>query len=158
MLLYNSKMARKIIAVNRKARRDYEILESFEAGIVLTGTEIKSLREGRINFKDSYARVQGGEVFLVNAHISPYSHGNVQNHDPLRERKLLLHKSEIKRLRGKTEEKGLTLVPLQAYFIRGRAKVELALARGKARYDKRETIKRRVTQREVERELKQKQY
>jgi len=126
--------------------------------MVLKGTEVKSLREGRINFKDSYAKVQDGEVFLVNAHISPYSHGNLQNHDPLRERKLLLHKSEIKRLTGKTVEKGLTLVPLRAYFVGGRVKVELALARGKRRGDKRETIKRRDAQREVERELKLRQH
>ena len=151
-------MGKKIIAVNRKARRDYEIIESLEAGMVLKGTEVKSLREGRINFKDSYAKVQDGEVFLVNAHISPYSHGNLQNHDPLRERKLLLHKSEIKRLTGKTVEKGLTLVPLSAYFVGGRVKVELALARGKRRGDKRETIKRRDAQREVERELKLRQH
>ncbi len=151
-------MGKKIIAVNRKARRDYEILESFEAGMALKGTEVKSLREGRINFKDSYARVQDGEVFLVNAHISPYSHGNLQNHDPLRARKLLLHKSEIKRLIGKTEEKGLTLVPLRAYFVGGHAKIELALARGKRHGDKRETIKRREAQRDLERELKQQKH
>jgi SsrA-binding protein len=147
-------MGEKIIAINRKARHDYEILESFEAGMALTGTEVKSLREGRVNLKDSYARVENGEVFLVNSHISPYSHGNIQNHEPLRERKLLLHKSEIKRLRGKTEERGLTLVPLKIYFVQGRAKVELALARGKKQYDKREQIKRRDADREIEREFK----
>ncbi len=151
-------MAKKIIAINRKARRDYEIIESLEAGMALKGTEVKSLREGKINFKDSYARIQGGEVYLINAHISPYSHGNLQNHDPLRERKLLLHKFEIKRLTGKTEEKGLTLVPLRAYFVKGRAKIELGLARGKKHIDKRETIKRRVMDREVERELKRRQH
>lgn len=150
-------MDKKIIAVNRKARRDYEIIESLEVGIVLKGTEVKSLREGRLSFKDSYARIQNGEVFLVNAHISPYSHGNVQNHDPLRERKLLLHKAEIRRLVGKTEQKGLTLVPLQAYFVQGNAKLELALARGKRHSDKRETIKRRDAAREMERELKRRQ-
>ncbi len=150
-------MGKQIIAINRKARRDYEIIESFEAGMALKGTEVKSLRDGRLAFKDSYARVQGGEVFLVNAHISPYTHGNLQNHDPVRERKLLLHKYEIKRLTGKTEQKGLTLVPLRAYFVGGRAKVELALARGKKQRDRRETIKRRVTEREVERELKRRQ-
>ena len=150
-------MGKKIIAVNRKARRDYEIIESLEVGVVLKGTEVKSLREGHLNFKDSYAKVQEGEVFLVNAHISPYSHGNLQNHDPLRERKLLLHKSEIRRLVGKTEQKGLTLVPLRAYFVQGHAKVELALARGKRYRDKRETIKRRDATREIERELKRKQ-
>jgi SsrA-binding protein len=147
-------MNQKIVVVNRKARRDYDLLESFEAGMALSGTEVKSLREGKANLKDSYAKIRAGEVFLVNAHISPYSHGNVQNHEPLRERKLLLHKAEIKRLTGKTEQKGLTLIPLKVYFERGRAKVELALARGKREYDKRETIKRRDTQREIERELK----
>lgn len=147
-------MSQKIVTVNRKARRDYDILESIEAGMALRGTEVKSLREGKVNLKDSYAMVRSGEVFLVNAHISPYSHGNVQNHEPLRDRKLLLHKAEIKRLTGKTQEKGLTLIPLKVYFERGRAKVELALARGKREYDKRETIKRRDLQREIERELK----
>lgn len=147
-------MSEKIITVNRKARSDYEILESFEAGMSLRGTEVKSLREGRMNLKDSYAKVQDGEVFLVNAHISPYSHGNIQNHDPLRERKLLLHKHEIKRLRGKTEERGLTLVPLKVYFAHGKAKVELGLARGRKQYDKRDQIKKRESAREAERELK----
>jgi SsrA-binding protein len=150
-------MSDKIVTVNRKARSDYEILESFEAGMSLKGTEVKSLREGRMNLKDSYAKVQDGEIYLVNAHISPYSHGNIQNHEPLRERKLLLHKQEIKRLTGKTEEKGLTLVPLKVYFVRGKAKVELGLARGRKQYDKREQIKKRETQREILRELKSKQ-
>ena len=147
-------MSRKIIAINRRARRDYEIVESFEAGMVLQGTEVKSLRDGRISFKDSYAKIQDGEVFLVNAHISPYSHGNVQNHDPVRDRKLLLHKAEIKRLTGKTEEKGLTLVPLQAYFVGGRAKLQIALARGKRERDKRDTIMKREAERDMEREIK----
>jgi SsrA-binding protein len=150
-------MSDKVVTVNRKARSDYEILESFEAGMSLKGTEVKSLREGRINLKDSYAKVQEGEVFLVNAHISPYSHGNIQNHDPLRDRKLLLHRYEIRRLVGKTEEKGLTLVPLKVYFLRGKAKVELGLARGRKQYDKREQIKKRDTAREVRRELKSRQ-
>lgn len=148
-------MGEKIITLNRKARQDYEIIESLEAGMVLTGTEVKSLREGRMNLKDSYARVQNGEVYLINAHISPYSHGNVRNHEPLRDRKLLLHKAEIKRLTGKTEVKGLTLIPLKAYFSRGRVKLQLALARGKRQYDKRETIKRREAEIEMKRELKQ---
>ena len=151
-------MDKKIIAVNRKAGRDYDIIESFEVGMVLKGTEVKSLREGRMSLKDSYAMVQHGEMFLMNAHISPYSHGNLQNHDPLRERKLLLHKSEIKRLTGKTEERGLTLVPLKVYFFKGRVKVELALAKGKRHHDKRETIKRRDAERDIERELKQRQH
>ena len=148
-------MKDKIIAVNRRARRDYEILESVEAGMALKGSEVKALREGRVNLKESYARVRGGEVFLINAHISPYSHSNLQDHEPLRDKKLLLHKSQIKRLTGKTEEKGLTLVPTKLYFVRGRAKVELALGRGKRQYDKRETIKRRDMEREVKRELKE---
>jgi len=148
-------MKDKIIAINRKARRDYEILECIEAGMALKGSEVKALREGRVNLKESYAKVHNGEVFLVNAHISPYSHSNLQDHDPVREKKLLLHKSEIKRLTGKTQEKGLTLVPTKLYFVRGRAKVELALARGKRQYDKRETIKRRDMEREIKRELKE---
>ncbi|RJP74428.1 MAG: SsrA-binding protein SmpB [Candidatus Abyssobacteria bacterium SURF_17] len=151
-------MGEKIVVFNRKARHNYEIIESFEAGMVLQGTEVKSLREGRMSLKDSYATVDNGEIFLVNAHISPYSHGNIQNHDPLRGRKLLLHKAEIKRLTGKTEEKGLTMIPLKVYFSRGRAKVELALARGKKEYDKREAIKRRDADREIERELKHRQH
>jgi len=146
-----------MVTINRKARSDYDILETLEAGMSLKGTEVKSLREGRMNLKDSYAKMQEGEVYLVNAHISPYSHGNIQNHDPLRERKLLLHKQEIKRLTGKTEEKGLTLVPLKVYFVRGKAKVELGLARGRKHYDKREEIKKRDTEREIRRELKIKQ-
>jgi SsrA-binding protein len=151
-------MEKKLIAVNRKARRDYEILESLEAGLVLKGTEVKSLREGRMSLKDSYATVHDGEMYLLNAHISPYSHGNAFNHEPVRERKLLLHKAEIKRLTGKIEEKGLTLVPMRVYFLRGHAKVELALARGKRHHDKRETIKRRDAERDIERELKRRQY
>lgn len=147
-------MKQKIVTVNRQAKRDYEIIETFEAGMALTGTEVKSLREGKAQLKDSYARVENGEMMLVNSHISPYSHGNIENHDPLRNRKLLLHKAEIKRLRGKIEEKGLTLVPLKIYFARGRAKVELALARGKRQYDKREQIKKRDLEREMQRELK----
>ena len=148
-------MKDKIIVINRRVRRDYEILESIEAGMALKGSEVKALREGRVSLKESYAKVRGGEVFLVNAHISPYSHSSLQDHEPLRDKKLLLHKSEIKRLTGKTEEKGLTLVPTKLYFVRGRVKVELALARGKRQYDKRETIKRRDVEREIKRELKE---
>ncbi len=154
VLLYVECMSEKTVAINRKARRDYEILESFEAGMALKGTEVKSLREGRMNLKDSYAKVQDGEVFLINAHISPYSHGNIQNHDPVRKRKLLLHRQQIKRLTSKTEERGLTLVPLKVYFLRGRAKVELGLARGKREYEKKEAIKRRDAEREMERDLR----
>lgn len=144
------------VATNRRARHDYHILESYEAGIVLTGTEVKSMRAGRLNLKDSFARVEGGEVFLYNMHISPYSHGNRWNHDPTRTRKLLLHKAEIRRLIGRVQQQGLTLVPLRVYFNeRGRAKVELALAQGKKRWDKRRDIAKREAQREVERAMKE---
>jgi len=142
-------------ATNRKAYHDYFIEEKFEAGIVLTGTEVKSLRDGRANLQDSYAGVKDGEVFLYHCHISPYSHGNLMNHDPLRVRKLLLHKKEINKLLGKTQQKGLTLVPLRIYFSeRGKAKVELGLAKGKKQYDRRESIKAREAGREVERAIK----
>lgn len=149
-------MSEKIITTNRKARHEYEILESLEAGIVLAGTEVKSLREGRANLKDSYASVRNGEVFLFNAHISPYTHGNINNHDPLRTRKLLLNKKEIKRLIGKVQEKGLTLIPLRLYFKNGKVKVELALARGKKIYDKRRDIAKRDSERELKRQLRYK--
>ena len=128
----------KIVAENRRARHDYHIHETFEAGIVLTGTEIKSLRGGRANLTDSYARIENGELFLISAHISPYDQGNRFNHEPRRNRKLLMHKSEILRLLGKTREKGYTLVPLKIYLSHGLAKVELALASGKDLYDKRQ--------------------
>jgi SsrA-binding protein len=144
----------KIVTVNRKARHDYEILETYEAGLVLTGTEVKSLRAGRANLKDSYARVEKGEAWLYNMHISPYTHGNIYNHDPTRPRKLLLHRSEIRRLTGKVEERGLTLVPLRIYFKNGYAKVELALARGKKLYDKRRDIAKRDAERELRRVLR----
>lgn len=143
------------VATNRKAYHDYFIEEKFEAGIVLRGTEVKSLREGRVNLQDSYASVKEGEVFLHNCHISPYSHGNVMNHDPTRVRKLLLHKKEIHKLMGRTQQKGLTLIPLRIYFSeRGHAKIELGLAKGKKLYDRRETIKAREAGREVERAIK----
>jgi SsrA-binding protein len=141
----------KQIAHNRKARHNYEILETYEAGIALAGTEVKSLRDGRANFKDSYADVRSEEVWLHGMHISPYSHGNINNHDPERDRKLLLHRNEIRRLIGKTKETGLTLVPLQLYFKRGKVKVELGLAKGKKQYDKREAIAKRDTARETKR-------
>ncbi|HJP13545.1 MAG: SsrA-binding protein SmpB [Nitrospinota bacterium] len=143
----------KIIADNRRARADYTIEETFEAGIALTGTEVKSLREGRANLKESYGDVVGGEVWLVGCHISPYTHGNVNNHEPTRRRKLLLHKYEINRLFGKTQEKGLTLVPMKMYFNRGRAKLELGLGRGKRHGDRRQELKERAVNREVAREL-----
>lgn len=147
-------MAQKLVAKNRKAFHDYEILDRFEAGIVLLGTEVKALREHRVNLKDSYAHVSNGEVWLENCHISPYSHGNMQNHDPLRSRKLLLHKREIDKLAGDTIKSGLTIVPLSIYFIQGKAKVEIGLARGKKLYDKRETARRKAIDREIESELK----
>ena len=146
----------KIVATNRKAFHDYFIEERYEAGIMLQGTEVKSLREGRVNLQDSYASVRGSEVFLHQCHISPYSHGNIMNHDPTRVRKLLLHKTEIHKLLGKTQQKGLTLIPLRIYFSkRGYAKVELGLAKGKKLYDRRETIKSREAGREVQRAIKE---
>jgi SsrA-binding protein len=142
------------ICVNRRARHNYFIDETYEAGLVLVGSEVKSLRDGKANLSDSYARIQKGEALLVNAHISPYPGANQFNHEPTRTRKLLLHGREIERLTGKTKERGLTLIPLRMYFKHGRAKVELGLARGKKLYDKRETIRRKDAQREVERSIK----
>lgn len=147
----------KIVAENRRARHDYHIHETFEAGIVLTGTEIKSLRGGRANLTDSYARIENGELFLISAHISPYDQGNRFNHEPRRNRKLLMHKSEILRLLGKTREKGYTLVPLKIYLSHGLAKVELALASGKDLYDKRQSAAEKDAKREVERTLRDRQ-
>jgi len=147
----------KAICTNRKARRDYEIIETMEAGVVLTGTEVKSLRAGSAHLKDSYAAVERGELFLFNAHISPYRMGNRFNHEPTRTRKLLMHSREIKRLIGKIQEKGLTLVPLKLYFSgAGRVKVELGLARGRRAYDKRRAIADRDAKRELNRALKEK--
>jgi len=137
------------IAENRKAFHDYHILETFEAGIVLLGTEIKAIREGRVNLRDSFARVEDGEVFLYNVNISPYSHRGYADHEPLRPRKLLLHRDEIRKLIGRTVEKGMTLVPVRLYYNKGRVKVAIGLAKGKKEYDKRETIKRREADRET---------
>jgi SsrA-binding protein len=145
----------KVVAANKKAFHDYFILEKIEAGIVLQGTEVKSIREGRLNLKDSYAAVRKGEAYLFNCHISPYSHGNRENHDPTRARKLLLHAREIRRLIGKTQEKGLTLVPLRVYLKRGRIKVELGVARGKKLIDKRETERRKEADREARAAMKE---
>jgi SsrA-binding protein len=139
----------KEVAVNRQAFHNYEILERLEAGLVLTGTEIKSARDGQVNLKDSYGLVKGGEVWLLNCHISPYSHGNYANHDPLRTRKLLLNKSEIRKLIGKTTEKGLTLIPLRFYFKDGRLKCELGLGRGRKLHDKREVSKLKTIDKEA---------
>jgi len=140
-----------VISTNRKAYYDYVILDKFEAGIALKGTEIKSIREGRVNIKDSFARVIKEEIFLMNMHISPYSHGNIQNHDPLRTRKLLLHRNEINKLLGMLTKKGLALIPLSLYFKKNRVKVELALAKGKKEYDRREDIKKKDIMREERR-------
>ena len=142
-------MAEHLIADNRKARHDFHLFDTYEAGVVLLGTEVKAIREGRVNLKDSYGRVEHGEVFLYNLHISPYSHRGYATHEPLRRRKLLLNKIEIRKLIGKTLERGLTLVPVRMYFKNGRVKVALCVAKGKKNYDKRETIRRREIDRET---------
>jgi len=147
--------ANKPIADNRKAFHDYHILETFEAGIALLGTEVKGIREGQANLRDSYARVDNGEVWLFNVHINPYSHRGYVDHDPKRKRRLLLHKYEIRKLIGKTVEKGLTLVPTKMYFKNGKVKVAIALARGKAVHDKRETLRRREVDRETRAAVKE---
>ncbi len=145
---------RKIVARNRKARHEYEILETFEAGLVLKGPEVKSVREGKVGFQDAFARIERGEVWLHNLHISPYEPANRWNEDPDRPRKLLLHRSEIRRLIGKVEEKGLTLVPLEIYFRGGYAKVTLALARGRRLHDRREKLRRREQEAEARRAVR----
>jgi SsrA-binding protein len=144
----------KVIVTNRKAFHDYFVLQKVEAGIALTGTEVKSLRDGAVNLKDSYVSFDGGEAFLVGAHISPYTHGNLQNHEPERKRKLLLHRREIDKLFGQVVEKGLTVVPLRLYFKGGRVKAEIAVVRGKKLFDKRESEKRRELDREAEAAMK----
>ena len=146
----------KVVCQNRKAYHDYHIDETVESGIALLGTEVKSLREGKANLKDGYVIIKGEEVFLLNCHISPYSHGNIMNHDPLRTRKLLLHKKEISRLAGKVIAKGYTLIPLRLYFKDSFAKVEIGLAKGKKLFEKRDTIKEREARREIERAMKSK--
>jgi SsrA-binding protein len=144
----------KIISQNKKAYHDYAIEETVEAGIQLLGTEVKSLREGKANLKDSYVLIKNEEVFLFNCHISPYSHGNIMNHEPLRTRKLLLKRKEIERMRGKAQQKGYTMIPLKIYFKGSFAKVEIGLAKGKKLYEKRETIKEREAKRTIERAMK----
>ena len=141
------------IAVNRRARHDFHSDETFEAGVALMGSEVKALRAGKANLKDSYGRIENGEVWLWNAHISPYSPASQFGHEPTRTRKLLLHRDEISRLHGKVKEKGLTLIPLRLYFKNGRAKIELGLARGKKQHDKRDSIREREVRREIDREL-----
>ncbi|ASS90318.1 MAG: SsrA-binding protein SmpB [Bacillaceae bacterium] len=152
-----SKGEGKLIAQNKKAHHDYFIEETYEAGIVLQGTEIKSIRAGRANLKDAFARVEKGEVFLHNMHISPYEQGNRYNHEPLRTRKLLLHRREINKLIGATKEQGYSLVPLKLYIKNGFAKVLIGLGKGKKKYDKREDLKRKEAKREIERAFQQKQ-
>lgn len=149
-------MAEKLIAQNRKARHDYQILNSYEAGLALRGTEVKSLRAGNMTLKDSYVDVSGDELFLVGAYIAPYEQGNINNHEPERKRKLLMHKHEIERLASTVAEKGLTIVPLRVYFKNGRAKVEIGLAKGKQTVDKRDSIKEREAKREIDRAIKNK--
>ncbi len=144
----------QLIASNRKAHHNFDILETYEAGLVLRGTEVKALRDGRADLKESYARIEGGEAWLLGCHISHYAQGNRANHDPLRPRKLLLHRAQIGRLLGKIMEKGLTLVPLRLYFKEGRAKVELGLARGRKTLDKRHVIREREERREMDREVR----
>jgi SsrA-binding protein len=146
--------AQQSIAENRKAFHDYHLLETFEAGIVLMGTEVKAIREGRVNLRDSFARVEDGEIYLYNVNISPYSHRGYADHEPLRRRKLLLHREEIRKLIGKTVEKGMTLVPTRLYYKNGRVKIAVSLAKGKQAYDKRETIKRREADRETRAAIK----
>lgn len=142
------------IARNPRATHDYHVMETWEAGIVLTGTEVKSLRHGKASIKEAYARLRNGEVFLEGMNITPYEQGNRHNHDPVRSRKLLLHRREIERLIGAVEQKGLTLVPLELYFRNGKAKIVIALGRGKKQHDRREDIKRRIADREVARAIK----
>ena len=152
-----TKSSIKIVAENRKARHDYHIHETYEAGIALTGTEVKSLRAGKANLKDSYAHVENGEMMISQMHISPYEQGNIFNHDPMRKRKLLMHKKEILKLFGKTREKGYSLVPLKLYFTRGKAKLQIALASGKKNYDKRQDIAARDAKRDMERAMRDRQ-
>jgi SsrA-binding protein len=147
--------AQRVVAENRKALHDYHILETFEAGVVLQGTEVKSIREGRVNLRDSYARVEAGEVFVYNIHISSYSNRGYADHEPTRRRKLLLHRQEIRKLIGKTVEKGMTLVPLRLYFKGGKFKLAVSLARGKQEHDKRDAIRKREVDRETRAAIKQ---
>jgi SsrA-binding protein len=147
--------AQKNIAENRKAFHDFLMLETFEAGMALLGTEVKSIREGNVNLRDSFARIESGEIWIYNVHINPYSHRGYSDHEPTRRRKLLLHRAEIRKLIGKTVEKGMTLVPTRMYFKNGHVKVAIALAKGKKAHDKRETIKRRETERETRAAVKE---
>ncbi|MEW6581069.1 MAG: SsrA-binding protein SmpB [Chloroflexota bacterium] len=145
---------RKVISTNRKARHDYELLDTFEAGLVLTGSEIKSIRAGHVNLREGYILPRDGELWLINTHIASYDQAGRYGHDPLRPRKLLLHRKEIERILARVQEKGLTIVPTLLYLVRGRAKIEVALARGKRQYDKREALRKRDSQRQIERSLR----
>ena len=145
----------RVVAKNRKARHEFHVLQTWEAGLVLQGTEVKSLRDGKANLADAYARLDGGELWLYNMHVSPYEAGNRFNHDPLRRRKLLMHRGELRRLVGEVEQKGLTLVPLDVHFSGGIAKVDLALVRGKKLHDKRDTLRERAVARDMERGIKE---
>ena len=145
---------RNVISTNRKARHDYELLDTIEAGLVLTGSEIKSIRPGHVNLREGYIQPRDGELWLVNTHIASYDQAGRHGHDPLRPRKLLLHRKEIERILARVQEKGLTIVPTLLYLVRGRAKIEIALARGKRQYDKREALRRRDSQRQIERSLR----
>jgi SsrA-binding protein len=151
----DKKSPERVVAENRKAFHDYHIVETFEAGVALQGTEVKSIREGRVNLRDSYARVEGDEVFLYNVHISAYSHRGYADHEPTRRRKLLLHRQEIRKLIGKTVERGMTLVPIRVYFKNNRIKVAISLAKGKQAHDKREAIRKRETDRETRAAVKE---
>jgi len=144
----------KVVATNRKARHDYFLLETLEAGLVLQGSEIKSIRAGQISLKEAYVRVDGDQAWLVNAHVAPYNPASRENHDPLRDKKLLLHKREIKKLWDEVRQKGTTIIPVRVYLSQGRAKVEIAVAKGKKKYDKRQDLKKRDAQREIDRALK----
>ena len=152
------KTGTKVIAVNRKARHDYFVEDTFECGIALAGTEVKSLRAGTVNLKDSYCHVEGGELYAIGIHVSPYEHGNIFNREPLRDRRLLMHKREIMKLHGLVSQKGYTLVPLSVYFKGSRLKVEIGLCRGKKLYDKRDSIAKAESDREIERRLKDRTY
>jgi len=158
MSVSNDKDEIKNVAVNRKARHEYHILDTYEVGLVLKGTEVKSLRENKVSLRESFAQFENNELYIMNMHISPYAFGNIFNVDPKRTRKLLMHKREIDRLKAQVQEKGLTLVPLRIYFKRGHAKMELALAKGKKLYDKRQSLAEKAVQRDVERELKDKKW
>lgn len=150
-----SKEAKKTIAQNKKARHDYFIEQTFEAGIVLSGTEVKSIRQGKVTIKESYAIIKGGEVFIFGMHVSPYEQGNIFNKDPLRDRKLLLHKFEINKLVGSIQQKGMSLVPIELYFRHGKVKLELGLGKGKKLYDKREDLAKKDAMREIDRKMKE---